>query len=591
MQETRIYDYMIRSGTVRYKWSSGSDEVPIIIGPDKPAKGSEVVVWCKLTTERGGLRAQILVDNDLGLPLQIQAISIETTVFIESGTGVFCNGYQSWSKSPVKRAGIDNLKSPVFCSKTLKKSGDYNFTKYSSNSLHSWSYTYFTSRLGYALIASLDESLAFTKFVFYKDRHSSGYHLKIEKDCDGLVLPVVPRTSKERVPPVKIADIFIATGTEENCWDRYFSLFYEISPEITKNRSLSALCWDSWYLSYDEIEEIRVADVLKDYSVRQIPLDYFIIGRGYEKQFGDFATPDADKFPGGLERICKMIKKAGYKPGITISPFVCSSKSQLYKERKELLARDGKGNLICIGKSRSLGGKLFLIDLYNPEGEKYIKRLIKNLVTDTGFEILKVDFLYAASLNAGRGFGRTRAQAMEYALRIIRRYAGHTPVIACGVQLASAFGLFEHVSVAPELSAKWEKHSRLAFCGTIREKESVYNAIQTAITRRHLNSRAFGSDACTFSLRKYRTKLSNVQQEALYETAIVFGSLISSSDSIGSYSSELLSKYRTAISHRSKISGDKKILKVENSEDGILVEYFLKGENKIAKITDMEIHT
>jgi len=591
MQETRIYDYMIRSGTVRYKWASGSDEIPIIIGPERPAKGGEVVIWCKLTTEKRGLRAQFLIDNDLGLPLEIEAISIETTVFMEKGTGVFCNGYQSWSKSPVKRTGLDRLKSPIFCSKTLKKSGDYNFTKYSSNSLHSWSYTYFTSRLGYALIASLDESLAFTKFVFYKDKHSSGYHLKIEKDSDGLILPVVPRTSRERVPPVKLADIFIATGTEDDCWERYFSLFYEISPEMIRNRSKMALCWDSWYLTYDEIEEIRVADVLKDYSVRQIPLDYFIIGRGYEKQFGDFTTPDAEKFPGGLERICKMIKHSGYMPGITISPFVCSSKSLLYKERKELLARDGKGKLICIGKSGNLGGRLFLVDLYNPEGEKYIKRLIKNLVTDTGFEILKVDFLYAASLNAGKGFGRTRAQAMEHALGIIRRYAGQTPVIACAVQLASAFGLFEHVSVAPELSAKWEKHSRGAFCGMMREKESVYNAIQTSITRRHLDSRAFGSDACTFSLRKYRTKLSNVQQESLYKTAIVFGSLISSSDSIGSYSSDLLSKYRTAINHRSKMSVDKKILKVISSEDGILVEYFLKGEVKIAKIPDMEIQT
>ncbi len=401
MQETRIYDYMIRSGSIKYKWSSGSNEMPIIIGPERPAKGSEVVVWCKLTTERGGLRAQILVDNDLGLPLEIESIDIQTTVYVENGTGVFCNGYQSWSNSPVNKVGIDTLRSPFFCSKTVKNSGDYNFTRYRNNSLHSWSYTYFKSRLGYALLASLDESLAFTKFVYYKDKHSSGYHLKFEKDCDGLILPVVPRTSKERVPPVKIADIFIATGEELDCWERYFSLFYEVSPAIIKNRSDFALCWDSWYLTYDEIEEIRVSDVLKDYSVRQIPLDYFIIGRGYEKAFGDFTLADKDKFPGGLERICKMVKKAGYKPGITISPFVCSSKSLLYKERKELLARDRKGNLICIGKSRNLGGKLYLVDLYNPEGERYIKRLIKNLVLDTGFEVLKLDFLYAAALNGG----------------------------------------------------------------------------------------------------------------------------------------------------------------------------------------------
>ena len=299
--------------------------------------------------------------------------------------------------------------------------------------------------------------------------------------------------------------------------------------------------------------------------------------------------PDAEKFPGGLERICKSIKQAGYKPGITISPFVCSSKSLLYKERKELLARDSKGNLICIGRSRSLGGKLFLIDIYNPEGERYIKRLIKNLISNTGFEVLKLDFLYAASLHGGKEFGRTRAQSMNHALKIIRKYAGEIPVIACAVPLASGFGLFEHVSVAPELSATWSKKATGIFCRNTRENESAYNAILTSITRRHLNSRAFGSDTCTFSLRKYRTKLSNVQQEALYKTCILFGSLISSSDSIGAYGSELLSKYRNAINHRSKIPGDKKILEIKNSSKGIQVEYFLKGVIKNDIISDVEI--
>ncbi len=178
---------------------------------------------------------------------------------------------------------------------------------------------------------------------------------------------------------------------------------------------------------------------------------------------------------------------------------------------------------------------------------------------------------------------------MEYALRIIRRYVEQTPVIACAVPLSSAFGLFEHVSVAPELSANWNKHSKRFWGGRVREKESVYNAILTSITRRHLDYRAFGSDACTFSLRKYKTKLTTAQQESLYKTGIIFGSLISSSDSIGSYGSDLLSKYRVAINHRSKLPGDKKVLSVKNAGEGISVEYFLKGEIKNATISDIEI--
>lgn len=580
MQETKIYDYMVRSGTVTCNWAGAEQTIPISIGIKPRNKESEISACCVLTSAKGGLRAEVLIDNDTGLPLRIVSVSLDTTILLPDNTPFFCNGYQSWSNSGLYGNNKSFARPAVFCPKLLRKSGDYDFYHYTKKTLHSWTYTYFDAPLGYTLLASLDESFAYTYFEFYAETNKRGINVRIRKDCDGLILPPVPRTSALEVPPQKISDVFITTGNELNCWDRYFELFYENNAKIgLHNKSKPALAWDSWYFMYDQIEENRLMDVLKDYKIRQIPLDYFIIGRGYEKEFGDWTKP-SEKFPGGMDRVVKAIKSAGYKPGLTISPFVCSARSGLYNERKELLAKDRKGRLICIGRSRDLGGKLYLLDLYNPEAKKYLKRYIHTLISEWGIEVLKMDFLYAAGFNSGDHCKRTRAQAVFHALNLLKEYAEDTPVIACGVPLGSCFGLFEYCSVSPDLSADWDGSRSRFLLKSIRERESTQNAITTSIARRHLDGRAFSSDAVAFSLRKYKIRITGMQQEALFKTSIIFGGLICGSDSIGSYSGDLLETYRQAIVHRCSRSNDKRVLSVKNVEQAIVVKYVLKNEFK-----------
>lgn len=580
MQDTRIYDYMIRSGTVKCRWASGEFSLPLRMNDCKSDLKSEAVAFCRLSTPAGGLRAQVFIDNNLGLPLSIESVDINTTVSLTSNTEVFCNGYQSWSLSEMKTMG-KGFKSPSFlCPALYKKSGDYLFTNYSENLLHSWTYTYFDSDLGFTLFASLDETKAYTRFKYYKKHSRDIIGLKIEKDCEGLVLPVVPRTSKEQIAPVKVADIFITSGHELDCIERYFDLFYKTSrPEIF-NRSKRALAWDSWYFAYDGVEEERLGKVLEDYNLLKIPLDYFIIGQGYEKAVGDWTSPDPDRFSGGLKRMCDVIKSSGYKPGIALSPFICSSKSTLFKERKELLARDDCNNFISVGKSRDLGGKLYLLDLYNHESVMYIQRLMRHFISDYGFEVLKLDFLYAAGLNSGYEKGRTRAEAVYHGLMLLRKYSPGKILIGSGVPTGSCMGLFEHVSVAPELSADWEGRSFFPCKSGIRERESTHNALRTVIGRRHLDAKAFGSDTCVFSLRKYATGLNPEQREALFKSSIIFGSLITGCDSIGSYNSLLLKKYLQAVDYKGKGKDDKGVVSVKREEDGVLVEYVLKNKLK-----------
>ncbi|MHB8964308.1 MAG: alpha-galactosidase [Saccharofermentanales bacterium] len=590
MQDTRVYDYMIRSGTMSCHYAGSDSTIPVSIGVTPRQRKGEIVAHCVLSAAAGGLRVEVILDNDTGLPVRIDSLSLDTTILLPKQTPYFCNGYQSWSRSGLSDSRRRLRRPPVLCNSFLRRSGDYDFVRYSSSHAHSWTYTYFDAPLGYTLIASLDESIAFTRIRYTRDDSRKGTTIQIEKDCEGLFYEPVAKTSGNRPEHLKILDVFIATGDESGCWNRYFDLYYSLNRENGRmNRSKPAFAWDSAYAMFDTLDEVRIRSVLREYAGFEIPLDYFIIGSGYETALGDW-TLTGQNFEGGMQSIARKIKSFGYKPGISFSPFICSSKSLLYRERRELLVKDGRGKVRCIGRNRNLGGKLYLLDLYNPEGEKYFKKCIKTLIDEWGMEFIRADMLFAAGLNSGNEARRTRAQAMEHALLLLRDYAGAIPVDACGVTLGNCFGLFEYCSVTPDLSSGWHGRASLFCRNSLREKESTLHAVITAINRRHLDSRAFSSDPGSFTLRKYRSGLTAREQDILFRTCKIFGGLFYGSDSIGAYNADTLEKFREAAAGRPSRRHDREIAGVLLKDDSILVSYTQNGiecEESIALKTDL----
>ncbi len=578
MQQTRVYDYMVRSGNVVCEWNGAEQALPVSIGMLPRKTENELSAYSLLTAEGGGLHVQVYIENDTGFPVEVRSFCLETTILLPEKTEVFCNGYQSWSMSGMTEVRKGLPVPPLYQPSLLKNSGDYRFATYRKGFAHSWSYTYFSAPIGFTLLASFDESIAFTRFQFKPDSRKSGFCVFVEKDCEGLVLELVPRTSGADIPPVKILDFFMVTGEEGDCFDRFFDLFYQMDfNRLRRNKSRPAIAWDSWYSLFDQVEETRLLSILHEYKVREIPLDYFIIGQGYEQHTGDWMTPSSN-FADGLTLVAKTIKAAGYRPGLTFSPFICSAKSQLFMERKELLAKDPSGNLLKMGTNSERGGHYYLLDLYNPQSVNYIKRCVRTMVEDWGIQLLKLDFLYAAGLNSGRHVKRTRAQAVHHAMSLLHKICGPIPVIACGVPLGSVFGLFEYCSVTPDLSSGWDGPNAFLVRKNVRERESTLNALQCAIARRHLDGRAFSSDPGSFSLRKFKRNLTSKEQESLFKTCIIFGGLISNSDSIGTYSADALNQYRLAIAHKSTRYHDKKVLSVKKAGGAYHVHYTLRNE-------------
>ena len=83
---------------------------------------------------------------------------------------------------------------------------------------------------------------------------------------------------------------------------------------------------------------------------------------------------------------------------------------------------------------------------------------IRRAVEEWGFEVLKLDFLYASCLvgNGKYDVTMSRAEAMHLGLRTIRAAAGNdTFIIGCGCPIGSAIGFVDGMRVSCDTGPTW----------------------------------------------------------------------------------------------------------------------------------------
>ena len=133
---------------------------------------------------------------------------------------------------------------------------------------------------------------------------------------------------------------------------------------------------------------------------KEVPLDYVLIDDGWA-HWGDWLSPERKKFPQELKFISGKIKNLGLKPGLWIAPFLVHPKSVLAKEHPEYLIKDKKGNLVngLIFHRFFSSRKRWILDIRKQEARTYIERVLRVIIKEWGFELLKLDYLYAQHFN------------------------------------------------------------------------------------------------------------------------------------------------------------------------------------------------
>ena len=156
-----------------------------------------------------------------------------------------------------------------------------------------------------------------------------------------------------------------------------------------------------------------------------------------------------------MKWLADTIHHKEYKAGLWLAPFVVSSNSSIFKNKKNWLSKK-KGKPIHCGFVPAWGGRFYLLDLQQKEVLNFIKKSLEKVVDDWGFDLLKLDFLYAAAMQSDTG--KTRGELVYEMMDFLHRILKHKKWLACGVQLGSAFGKADFCRIGADIGLDWEHH-------------------------------------------------------------------------------------------------------------------------------------
>ena len=506
----------------------------------------------------GRLTAHILAQCSL----KIRKFQIVLPYSYNKRQRVFVNGYQSWTESREyfiheRMDGFSRLKKwvltrPFNAYSGLCRAGDAFFCRYPllNGNFFGYSYGYIRDGKTVDLFASLSEKCGFTiiRFDVLKSR------VIIEKDFDGVVFN----------GKMLLADFVHLNGGYDAVFDKWFEMM-----NIQCRLSEKMCGYTTWYNYYKNIDENIVFRDLDALSQLPERVDIFQIDDGYQKCVGDWLFTNEKKFPSGMKKLADEIHSKNMLAGLWLAPFAATKDSFIYKEHKDWLVRYENGELYPAGAN---WGGFYAIDFYNRDAAEYIRNVFNTVLNEWGYDMVKLDFLYAACIVPMHN--KSRGQIMCEAMDFIRDCAGDKLVLGCGVPLMPCFGKVDFCRVGADVALNWKNYP---FC--IREDVSTPNTVACSVFRRGLDGRAFLNDPDVFLLRDDNIEMSFEQRKLLAEINRVFGSLLFVSDNVSQYDDKQLRTYADTV-NKEKV----KVIRAEcYNNDIIAVDYLTNGELKNLK--------
>jgi len=484
------------------------------------------ITW-REETSLDGKRIRIFCKT--GKNIELISASFTAPRKYTENSAVFCNGFQSWTTSREYRTDecIPGLLSPgkIF---RLDRYGDYHFMSSfrKGASLYSHSWTYIRDDTDTDFFGSLSESEGYTLFF----HNPASGKLTVTRDCEGVM----------REHDYLLFDLFVCAGREEEVFTSYFTLLG--LPE--RRKTLTG--WTSWYNYYTEITEKIILENLEAFSTAGIPADVFQVDDGYQTAVGDWLSLKGD-FPRGMKYIADRITASGYRPGIWLAPFVCSKHSNLRKKHPEWILTDSHGMQVCAGWNPGWDGPFYALDIYHEGFRAYLRKVFETVVSEWGYRVLKLDFLYAAGIIPR--LGKSRGEVMAEGARFLSDICAGAEILGCGVPLGSCMGVFPFCRIGSDVAPVWEDKV-LKFL-RYRERVSTINSVMSTIGRLRLSGRAFLNDPDVFILRE-GIKMNRRQRETLFLLNVIFGDILFTSDYIGTYPPETMDLFRSLFPPRER---------------------------------------
>ena len=483
--------------------------------------------------------------------------------YFENKERFFGNGFQSWTSSREYKKGdvqygLRSLSKLPIARDFSGASGDYRFCEYGRDLYHGFSYCYFRIDEKVELVGSLNERTGYT--VFYADMRENVFVAK--KDVEGLTI----------ASDYRLFDLVRCQGGYDKVFDEYFALY----PRKNTGRVDHLAGYTSWYNYYQNINEEIILRDLNGLKRAGDSANIFQIDDGYESKVGDWDI-DEKKFPNGLKPIVDKIHEQGLKAGLWYAPFAAQFNADIVKAHPDWLVRDKHNRKLVSGAA---WGGFFALDFEKEEVRDYIKAYFDKVFDEWGFDMVKLDFLYAAAILPRNN--KTRGQLMCEAMDFLRECCRDKIILGCGVPLAPAFGVVDACRISCDVEYTFKEKFYVKV--TNQEIISAKMAMVNSVYRRHLNGRIWANDPDVFFLRDGGMKKAGytMQQKRLLATVNhMFGNVLFVSDDIGEYDSE---KMEILLDAYKKFDG--KIISAENIAPEIIKVVFVQGGKKQMLVFD-----
>lgn len=468
----------------------------------------------------------------------------------------FANGFQSWTDTKefaknelMADEGIVGKglfgKSPF----GMNLVGNYTFVEQSKECgvFHSISFAYVRNEKNIDFFGSLNDRTGYT--IIYADMNKNT--LRFSKDVEGITIS----------EPYELLDLYFDNGGYDEVFDRYFA---KMNVKPLTDKKIKG--YTSWYNYYQNINEKIILRDLEAISEKTDKVNTFQIDDGYQTSVGDWLSINKTKFPNGMKPIVEKIHAKGWQAGLWLAPFGAQKGSKLASEHSDWLVKGKNGKPIMVGAN---WGGFYAIDIDNTDARAYIKNVFDTVLNDWGFDLVKLDFLYATAVVPLHN--KTRGQLAYESIDFLRECVGNKQILGCGVQQMPCFGKVEYMRIGADMDLGW-KH-KLFRNLTHREDVSTPNAIHNSVYRRCLNNRAFLCDPDVFLLRRSNIKFTFEQQKVLAKFIKLFGSVLFMSDNVDEYDDEQMAVFNDTLA-----DDDMQIVAINETNNKLFIDYTQNGE-------------
>ncbi len=291
--------------------------------------------------------------------------------------------------------------------------------------------------------------------------------------------------------------------------------------------------WCSWYYYFTNIDEAKILENVQALAAMRdrFACDYVQVDDGYQSAIGDWLTPNS-KFPHGMAWLSERIRGAGFEAGIWTAPFIARAGSDLLEQHPDWFVKNDRGTPCFALWNPMWGfGGCYALDTTHPKVLDWLRSTFRTIVHEWGYNVLKLDFLYAAALPGVRHDRQaSRAEALRRGLDAIREGAGDDAfLIGCGCPLTPAVGVVDAMRIGPDVAPFW---SGVLSRSIQRDQHGVAtkHAIRNTLTRAFVHRRWWLNDPDCLMVRDSDTDLTIPEIQTLATTIAVTDGLLVLSD-------------------------------------------------------------